>query len=194
MTCRPLAVAGALLAAFPALAQGPQRFRTEKADLVVETVASGLENPWGLALLPDGRMLVTEKEGRLRIVGADGVKSAPLAGAPRVSARGQGGLLDVALDSKFADNRIVFLSYAEDRGGGQAGTSVARARLNTAGTGLEGLQVIFRQEPSHSGRNHYGSRLVFDRAGNLFVTVGDRFDLRGEAQDPSNHIGKMRSE
>ena len=191
MTCRPLAAAGALLAAFPALAQGPQRFRTEKADLVVETVASGLENPWGLAFLPDGRMLVTEKEGRLRIVGADGAKSPALSGVPRVSARGQGGLLDVALDPSFASNRVLYLSYAETRAGGGSGTSVARARLNTAGTGLEGPQVIFRQEPAHTGGNHYGSRFVFDRTGNLFVTVGDRYELRGEAQNPTNHIGKM---
>jgi aldose sugar dehydrogenase len=192
MTPRPLTLAGALLLALPALAQGPQqRFRTEKADILVDTVAAGLENPWGLAFMPDGRMLVTEKEGRLRIVSADGGKSPPLAGVPRVSARGQGGLLDVALDPRFADNRALYLSYAEARTGGGSGTSVARARLNTAGTGLEGVQVIFRQEPAHGGGNHFGSRVVFDRAGNLFVTVGDRFDLRGEAQNPANHIGKV---
>src|SRR3712207_9085502 len=125
MTCRPLAVAGALLAAFPALAQGPQRFRTEKADLVVETVASGLENPWGLAFLPDGRMLVTEREGRLRIVAADGKLSPPLSGLPpRIAARGQGGLLDVALDPGFEENRTLYLSFAEERGERQAGTTV----------------------------------------------------------------------
>ena len=114
-----------------------------------------------------------------------------MSGLPRIYARGQGGLLDVLPDRQFADSRIIYLSFAEDRGNGRAGTSVARARLNTAGTGLEGLQVIFRQEPSYTGPNHWGSRLVFDRTGALFVTLGDRFDLRDQAQDPANHIGKV---
>jgi len=169
----------------------PAQIKTEKADLVVETVARGLENPWGLAFLPDGRMLVTERPGRLRIVAASGQLSQPLPGLPKIYARGQGGLLDVLIDPGFAENRVVYLSYAEDRGGGRAGTAVARGRLNTAGTGLEGLQIIFRQEPSYTGSNHWGSRLVLDRTGALFVTLGDRFDLRDEAQNPANHIGKI---
>jgi aldose sugar dehydrogenase len=178
---------GAAVAQAPATA----RFKTEKTDVTVETVARGLEHPWGLAFLPDGRMLVTEREGRLRVVSADGQLSKPLGGMPRIAARGQGGLLDVALDPNFADNRLVYLSFAEARGNGQAGTSVARGRLSADGTGLEGTQVIFRQEPSYSGGNHFGSRLVFDRTGNLFVTLGDRFDLRQQAQNPANHIGKV---
>jgi glucose/arabinose dehydrogenase len=169
----------------------PAQIKTEKADLVVETVARGLENPWGLAFLPDGRMLVTERPGRLRIVAASGQLSQPLPGLPKIYARGQGGILDVLIDPGFAENRVVYLSYAEDRGGGRAGTAVARGRLNTAGTGLEGLQIIFRQEPSYTGSNHWGSRLVLDRTGALFVTLGDRFDLRDEAQNPANHIGKI---
>ena len=177
------------LAAPPALAQQPLRVKTQKADLVVETVARGLEHPWGLAFLPDGRMLVTERPGRLRIVSVSGELSPPLAGLPRIAVRGQGGLLDVLPDPGFADNRTIYLSFAENRGDGRAGTSVARARINTAGTGLEGLQVIFRQEPAHTGRNHFGSRLVLDRMGALFVTVGDRYDLRDQAQNPANHIG-----
>jgi aldose sugar dehydrogenase len=182
----------ALLAAGPVLAQPkPVRTKTEKADLIVETVAPGLDHPWGLAFLPDGRMLVTERQGRLRIVSADGQLSQPLPGLPRIHARGQGGLLDVLPDRQFAENRTIYLSFAEDRGNGRSGTSVARARINTAGTGLEGLQVIFRQEPSYSNGYHFGSRLVFDRMGALFVTLGERFDLREEAQDPSNHIGKI---
>src|SRR5918994_6704141 len=182
----------ALGVAAPALAQSqPMRIKTEKAGVVVETVARGLDHPWGLAFLPEGRMLVTERPGRLRIVSANGQLSQPLSGLPRIYARGQGGLLDVLTDRQFADSRIIYLSFAEDRGNGRAGTSVARARLNTAGTGLEGLQVIFRQEPSYTGPNHWGSRLVFDRSGALFVTLGDRFDLRDEAQDPGNHIGKI---
>jgi aldose sugar dehydrogenase len=175
-----------------ATAQEPQRLRTEKAEVVVETVARGLQNPWGLAFLPDGRMLVTERPGRLRVVATNGQLSEPLGGTqPRVAARGQGGLLDVALDPNFAQNRLVYLSYAEDRGERRAGTSVMRARLNAAGTALEGGQVIFRQEPSHTGGNHFGSRLVFDRGGHLLVTLGDRFDLRDQAQNPANHLGKV---
>jgi glucose/arabinose dehydrogenase len=188
---RPALAAIALLTAAPAFAQQPLRVKTEKAELLIETVARGLENPWGLAFLPDGRMLVTERSGRLRIVSAKGELSQPLAGLPRIHARGQGGLLDVLLDPGFAGSRLIYLSYAEARDNGRAGTSVARARLNAAGTGLEGLEVIFRQEPSHTGSNHFGSRLVLDRAGALFVAVGDRYDLRGEAQNPSNHIGKI---
>jgi aldose sugar dehydrogenase len=175
-----------------ATAQEPQRLRTDKAEVVVETVARGLQNPWGLAFLPDGRMLVTERPGRLRVVATNGQLSEPLGGTqPRVAARGQGGLLDVALDPNFAQNRLVYLSYAEDRGERRAGTSVMRARLNAAGTALEGGQVIFRQEPSHTGGNHFGSRLVFDRGGHLLVTLGDRFDLRDQAQNPANHLGKV---
>lgn len=191
MRAATLAFGLVLLAAGPALAQQqPVRIKTEKADLVVETVARGLENPWGLAFLPDGRMLVTERPGRLRTVSADGQLSQPLAGLPRIYARGQGGLLDVVLDPNFAENRVVYLSFAEDRGG-RAGTSVARAAINTAGTGLERVQIIFRQEPGATGSNHWGSRLVFDRTGALFVTVGDRYDLRDQAQNPANHLGKV---
>jgi glucose/arabinose dehydrogenase len=176
----------------PVAAQEAQRFRTEKAEPIVETVAGGLSNPWGLAFLPDGRMLVTERPGRLRIVGADGTLSTPLSGLPgTIAARGQGGLLDVVLSPDFERSRLVYLSFAEERGGGRAGTSVMRGRLNEAGTGLDGVEVIFRQEPSHTGENHFGSRLVFDRDGNLFVTVGDRFDLRDQAQNPANHLGKI---
>jgi glucose/arabinose dehydrogenase len=172
-------------------AQDNQRFRTSKAEVLVETVARGLVNPWSLAFLPDGRILVTERPGRLRIVGLDGRLSDPVRGTPAVAARGQGGLLDVALDPGFDRNRTIYLSYADDRGNGRAGTSVLKARLDASGTGLEDRQVIFRQEPSHTGGNHYGSRLVFDRDGNLFVTVGDRFDLRDQAQNPANHLGKV---
>ena len=128
-----------------ALAQDTQRLRTDKVEVIVETVARNLQNPWGLAFLPDGRMLVTERPGRLRIADADGSLSEPLQGVPRVAARGQGGLLDVALDPNFAQNRLVYLSFAEDRGEGRAGTSVARGRLSQNSTALEAVQVIFRQ-------------------------------------------------
>jgi glucose/arabinose dehydrogenase len=184
------------LMAFPALlagedaAQAQQRFPSSAGDLVVETVAGGLENPWGLAFLPDGRMLVTERPGRLRLVGADGKLSPPLSGVPNVAARGQGGLLDVVLDPNFAQNRAIYLSFAEARAGGSS-TSVARARLNERGTALEGARVIFQQMPTIASNMHFGSRLVFDRTGALFVTVGDRYGQRDQAQNPGNHIGKI---
>jgi glucose/arabinose dehydrogenase len=183
----PLCLA-AMLAALPAGAQ--QRFPSSAGELMVETVAGGLENPWGLAFLPDGRMLVTERPGRLRLVSADGKLSPPLSGVPNVTGRGQGGLLDVVLDPGFAQNRLVYLSFSEPRAGGN-GTSVARGRLNAAGTALEGTDVIFRQMPTVSSNMHFGSRLVFDRTGALFVTTGDRYSQRDQAQNPENHIGKV---
>lgn len=186
-----LACALVLGTASVAFAQNTQRIRTDKVEVIVETVARNLQNPWSLAFLPDDRMLVTEKPGRLRIVSSDGTLSEPIAGLPAIAARGQGGLLDVVLDPNFTRNRLIYLSFAENRGEGRAGTSVARARLNEGGTALEQAQIIFRQEPAHTGGNHFGSRLVFDRDGNLFVTVGDRFDLRDQAQNPANHLGKI---
>ncbi|OJY35905.1 MAG: hypothetical protein BGP06_03065 [Rhizobiales bacterium 65-9] len=180
-----------LFAASPALAQAPQRFASEKASFTVETVAGGLQNPWGFAFLPDGRMLVTERQGRMRIVSADGALSQPLSGAPRVDARGQGGLLDVALDPDFARNRLVYVSFSEPHDGGRNNTAVARARLNDAANALENLTTIWRQEPSIASTMHFGSRLVFARDGTLFVTVGDRYSQRDQAQNPDNAIGKV---
>ncbi len=156
-------------------------------DIRVETVAAGLDHPWGLAFLPDGRMLVTERPGRLRIVTADGEIGAPVAGGPVVFAQGQGGLLDVALDPDFAGNRLVYLSYAEPGPGG-ASTAVARGRLED--NALQEVRVIFRQEPKVDGANHFGSRLVFAPDGTLFVTLGERFKF-DPAQDLSNHLGTI---
>jgi aldose sugar dehydrogenase len=176
-----------------ALAQSSQVLLRETAQagpIVVERVAGGLENPWGFAFMPDGRILVTERPGRLRIVSAQGIVSPALGGVPRVAARGQGGLLDVALDPKFAENRLIYLSYAEPRSDG-AGTAVLKAKLNLAATALEAPEVIFRQQPSFSGGNHFGSRLAFGDDGSLFVTLGDRYGLRDKAQDLSTHMGKV---
>jgi glucose/arabinose dehydrogenase len=158
------------------------------APVRAEVVARGLEHPWGLAFLPDGRMLVTEREGRLRVVARDGRVSEPLAGVPAVYARGQGGLLGIALSPSFATDRLVYLSYAEpgDRGGG---TAVARGRLGEAG--LENLQVIWRQVPKSGHDNHWGSRLTFARDGSLFVTTGDRQTERERVQDLGSTIGKV---
>ena len=155
--------------------------------VTAETVASGLEHPWALAFLPDGRILVTERPGRLRIVAPSGRLSEPLGGVPAVQASGQGGLLDVAIDPAFTENRLVYLSYAEPGEGG-AGTAVARGRLGEGQ--LENVQVIYRQQPKVEGNGHFGSRLVF-ADGKLFVTQGDRMGYREQAQDLGSGIGKL---
>jgi glucose/arabinose dehydrogenase len=157
--------------------------------LGVETIARGLVHPWGLELLPDGRMLVTERPGRLRIVDRDGSLSPPLAGVPAVLARGQGGLLDVALDPAFIENRIIYLSFAEPGAGGTAGTAVVRARL--AEGRLDDLRLVYRQEPKVIGTAHFGSRIVFRPDGTLFITQGERFDYRQQAQDLMSDLGKI---
>ena len=153
------------------------------------TVASGLEHPWSLAFLPDGRMLVTERPGRLRYVTMKGEVSEPIAGVPAVHAAGQGGLLDVVLDPDFSANSTIYLSYAEPGDGDLNGTAVARARLDRAR--LTDLEVIFRQSPKVKSNHHFGSRLVFARDGNLFVTLGERNTERQSAQDLGTHLGKI---
>lgn len=156
------------------------------------TVARGLQHPWSVAWLPDGRMLVTERPGRLRLVPPDGRLGEPIEGLPRIDAGGQGGLLDVAIDPKFAENRLVYFSFSEpaEDGGGNS-TAVARGRLGDDERRLEDVRVIFRQAPKVSSSAHFGSRLVFARDGRLFVTMGDRFSRRDDAQDLSNHIGTI---
>ena len=170
-----------------------QVFRTEKAAIQVKTYAGGLSHPWGIAFLPGGRMLVTEKRGTLRMVSADGKLSEPLKGVPKVDDRGQGGLLDVALDPDFARNRLVYLSFSEPGEGGTNSTAVARGALSADGRSLEGVRVIFSQKPKVQSRMHYGSRLVFDRQGHLFVTLGERSEMRfrTQAQDLNSHLGKV---
>lgn len=154
-------------------------------------VASGLVHPWGLAALPDGRWLVTEKPGRLRIVGADGAKGEPIAGLPAVDARGQGGLLDVIVGPAFAQDRMIYWSYSEPREGGNA-TSVARGRLSDDGARVENAAVIFRALPVYDGDKHFGSSLAFGPDGKLFITLGERSDapMRPQAQDLGSHMGK----
>lgn len=151
-------------------------------------VARGLANPWAVAFLPDGRYLVTERAGRLRIVGRDGRLGEPVAGLPAVDAGGQCGLLDVVLDPGFADNALVYWSYAE---AGEGGNSTAVARGKLLDNRLAEVQVIFRQLPKVSSRQHCGSRLVFARDGRLFVVLGDRFSRKDDAQKLDNHIGKV---
>ncbi len=160
----------------------------DAAAVRVEAVAQGLEHPWGLAFLPDRRMLVTERRGRLRLVNALGQVSPPLPGVAEVLAEGQGGLLDVAVDPGFAASRAVFLAYAEPGAGG-AGTAVARAVLQ--GEALRDWQVIYRQAPKVAGAMHFGARIVPARDGTLFVAQGDRFTHRDAAQDLGSLIGKI---
>ncbi|MBK7902581.1 MAG: PQQ-dependent sugar dehydrogenase [Proteobacteria bacterium] len=167
----------------------PQVVATERAKVQLEVITDGLDHPWGLAFLPDGRALVTERPGRLRIVDRTGKVGEPLAGVPIVDAVGQGGLLDVTLDPEFARNQRIYLSFAEPRGDGMNGTSVARAKLGPKG--LEDVSVIFRQQPAMKGGHHFGSRLVFGRDGNLFVTLGDRNSGRDKVQLLDNHVGKV---
>ena len=157
------------------------------------TIASGLSHPWGLAFLPDGRMLVTERPGRMRIVAATGELGPAIVGVPDVDARAQGGLLDVALDPKFADNHYVYWSYSEPGPQRTNATAVARGRLNGArgSERLDDVQVIFRQSPKVAAVAHFGSRLVFGRDGRLFITLGDRLFHRDAAQRLDSHLGKV---
>jgi len=163
----------------------------------VVTVAEGLVNPWGMAFLPGGKILVTERPGRLRVVGADGKLSAPVTGLPTVDARGQGGLLDVALDPAFAKNNLIYWSYAEPKTGeaGVNNTAVARGKFvdDAAAPRVDEVQVIYHQRPSLNSPLHFGSRLVFGRDGTLFVTQGDRSITEGrmQAQTLSSGLGKI---
>lgn len=165
----------------------PETIDTQAGPIRVDTVADGLEHPWGLAFLPDGRMLVTERPGRLRLVSESGEISEPLSGVPEVFARSQGGLLDVAVAPDFESSQLVYLSYAEPGEGG-ASTAVARGRLQ--GEALEAVEVIFSQQPKVDGGNHFGSRLAFAPDGKLFIAMGERFKF-DPAQDLSNHIGSI---
>ena len=155
------------------------------------TVATGLNQPWSLAFLPDGRLLVTERPGTMRLISAGGSVGEPLQGLPPVAYGGQGGLLDVALDPNFAENRRLYWSYSEPAPDGGRGNSTAVARATLDGTRLADVLVIFRQQPKVASGAHFGSRLVFARDGRLFVTLGDRFSRRDDAQSLDNHHGKV---
>jgi glucose/arabinose dehydrogenase len=185
-----LTIAVLFLGATAACAQAgsePRTVDSSAGKLVVEELVRGLDHPWGLAFLPDGRLLVTEREGRLRILAADGKLSAPIAGTPAVRAKGQGGLLDVALDPDFRTNRTIYLSFAEARGD-DGGTALARATLGEGA--LNDVKVIFRQEPHVSGNGHFGGRIVFSPRGHLFLTTGERQKFE-PAQDLGSHLGKI---
>jgi glucose/arabinose dehydrogenase len=170
-----------------------QTYDTEQARIRVETFADGLSHPWGAAFLPDGSMLVTERAGDLYVVSPKGEPSEPVEGVPEVDDRGQGGLLDVALDPDFASNRLVYMTYAEAGDDGN-GTAVARGELTQGDApALANVEVIFRQQPKERSTKHFGSRLVFAPDGTLFVGLGERSDgqFRGQAQDLDSHLGKV---
>lgn len=177
-----------IFSAFIGLSLGTQAL----AQMRPETVASGLENPWGIAFLPGGRFLVTERPGRLRLVAADGKIGAPVSGLPTIAAGGQGGLLDVLADSGFEKNQTVYFCFSEpDAGGSANSTALARARLSADGAKLEEMKVIFSQQPKVASRNHFGCRIVEARDGTLFLTLGDRFGRKEDAQKLDNHLGKI---
>jgi glucose/arabinose dehydrogenase len=168
--------------------------------LRLETVAAGLQNPWSVAFLPDGRYLVTERPGRLRVVAADGTLAAPVTGLPEIAAGGQGGLLDVLLDGDFARNRTLYFCFSEPgaKGNGNS-TALARATLSANATRLEGVKVIFSQQPKVASSAHFGCRIVESRMpgvngqpdGKLFLTLGERFSRKEDAQKLDNHLGKL---
>lgn len=177
-----LAIFCAPLAAQPSAAPPPA--------LRAEVVASGLQNPWGMAFIDGARLLVTERPGRLRVVGVDGRVGEPVAGVPAVEAAGQGGLLDVSTDRDFARNRTVYLCYSEPGPGGSS-TALASARLSTDAARLEDVKVIFSQQPKVSSRLHFGCRIAEAPDGTLFLTLGDRYHRMQDAQTLDNHQGKV---
>lgn len=186
-------VAGLVLAAAlgPAqTARADEVYQSEQHSYRVVTVASELAHPWGIAFLPGGGLLVTERDGRLRVVRDGKLDPKPVSGLPRLMVGGQGGLLDVALAPAFADNRLIYFSYAGGRPG-NAGTEVARGRLDLDAMTLRDVETIFAVEPKTPGAAHYGGRLQFHPDGTLFVTLGDRYSYMDQAQSITNHLGTI---
>lgn len=192
-TMAPAAISAVILATGSVAAEQTNAPAAPKTPITVTEVADGLENPWGMQFLPDGRILVTERPGRMKIVTTDGKVSDPIKGLPNVVQGGQAGLLDVLLAPDFAASGLIYFSYSEPRGNFTNGTSVVRAKLTLNDNGGEisdGL-VIFRQEPAFAGRHHFGSRLVWNTDGTLFITTGERSSQRDLAQDLNTHLGKV---
>ncbi len=170
------------------LTTAAQSYRSDEHAFRVVTLVEGLEHPWSLAFLPDGRMLVTERPGRLRIIAHGKLDPKPIEGLPAVVEQGQGGLFDIVLHPGFQKNRLVYFAFNARGGGGATGTELARGRL--VGNRLESVQVLFRQDPKGRGGLHFGGRIVFDRAGYLYLTLGERGD-RDRAQRPGDHAGSV---
>lgn len=186
--------AAAMLAGGEALSQevAPVPPVPARGEASAEVVASGLSHPWGLAFLPGGRFLVTERPGRLRVVEADGRLGPPLAGLPQVAAGGQGGLLDVITDADFARNRRIFFCYSEPapKGGGNS-TALASATLAPDAAALQDVKVLFSQRPQVASQLHFGCRIVQAPDGHLFLTLGERYGRKEDAQRLDNHLGKV---
>lgn len=176
-----------LILSLSALAQKPT-VRTDAGDIKVHKIADNLDHPWGMAFLPDGRLLVTERAGTLRILNKDHELSAPLSGTPEVFAQGQGGMLDVALHPNFKENKMVYLSFAEPGANGTATTALGRGKLE--GNTIQGFQTIFRMEPMVEGPNHFGGRILFTSGNDIFLTLAERFKFE-PAQDLSSHLGTV---
>lgn len=155
-------------------------------------LTSKLNKPWGITVLPDGRMLVTEKEGTMRIVTANGEVGNAIGGVPAVDAKGQGGLLGICLDPAFESNRMIYWTFSEKYNDGNL-TSVAKGRLSTDDSKIENPVVIYRATPAYDGDKHYGSRVIFDKSGHLYVSTGERSDLetRPQAQSLQSALGKI---
>jgi glucose/arabinose dehydrogenase len=170
-----------------AATSAPDIIKTEAHTLRIVKIVSGLEHPWGHAFLPDNRIIITERPGRLRIVESGHLNPEPVAGLPAIAARGQGGLLDVALHPNFVTNQLVYLSYSA-AGASGVGTEVARGKL--VGNRLEDVEVIFRMTPKSKTGKHFGSRLIFDREGYLYITLGDRGEKK-RAQLSDDHAGSV---
>jgi glucose/arabinose dehydrogenase len=184
-------IASVLAALATTASAAPQTYPSSAGNLMVETIANGLANPWALAFLPNDRLVVTERAGRMRIVGKEGKLSPPLAGVPHVAARGQGGLHDVVLDRDYAQNNTIYFCFAEPASGG-ARTALARAKLvDGEAPRLDDVKVIFHQDGPLSSGNHFGCRIAQTADGNLFLTMGDHFTYRNEAQNLANHLGKI---
>ena len=166
----------------------PPTQATASGEMRIETIASGLEHPWAVALLPEGGYLVSERPGRLRRIATDGSLSAPIAGVPAVFAQGQGGLLDVVPDPQYASNKRIWLSFAEPGDGGTAATAVATATLGT--DALTDVRVVYRQVPKLEGGMHFGSRIAFDGKGHVFISQGER-NQKALAQDLDVLQGKL---
>ncbi len=164
-----------------------------RIKLKKQELTSKLSSPWGMEILPDGRFLISERIGNLVIVSSTGQISSPISGLPSIVVGGQGGLLDVSLAPDFATSRMIYFSFSQDRGSGKNATAVARARLSTNEANLENVQIIFQQQPAWNSSLHFGSRLVWNNAGLLYVTLGERSnpDSRVFAQDINTHLGKV---
>ena len=183
-----------ILRAVPAIVFAAIATQASAQGVRAQVVAQGLEHPWALAFLPEGRFLVTERPGRLRVVEAGGKVLPPVRGLPAIAAGGQGGLLDVVTDSAFARNRTLYFCFAEPDTAPMSGTNstaLAKARLSQDGTQLEDVQVIFSQKPKVASNLHFGCRIAEARDGTLFLALGERYNRRDDAQKLDNHLGKV---